>query len=362
MNIHRRIVEFIDSGRSFAVALVLKAEGSTPRDAGVRAIVDETGRIWGTLGGGVVEAQAQTRAVEACGSGHAVVFDVRLDSPNAREHDPICGGAMRLVADPAAAVSRDHYARAAEALARRQRGVLLTTVRVCGQAQVEVQWLPEEVATGDAQPGPELPFPGAEAIAECLARETAQLFVQSAEEGEAPVEVLVEPVIPRPLLLIVGGGHIGQALTRQAVLIGFDVTVIDDRPEFADPSRFPEEVSTRCGDVARELAAAPIADDTYIVVVTPEHKQDAEALAACIRRPAAYIGMIGSKRKVALIRQNFLESGLATQDEFSRVFAPIGLDIGAVTVPEIAMSIAAQLVAVRRQGSAYTPPADMTLP
>jgi xanthine dehydrogenase accessory factor len=162
------------------------------------------------------------------------------------------------------------------------------------------------------------------------------------------MQALLEPVVPRPLLLIAGGGHIGQALARQAVLIGFDVTVLDDRPEFADPARFPESATTRCAPVAESIASFPVARDTYIVIVMRGHRHDAEALEACIHAPAAYIGMIGSTRKAALMRQSFLEPGIATEEELDRVFAPIGLDIGAATVPEIATSIAAQLVAVRR--------------
>jgi xanthine dehydrogenase accessory factor len=151
------------------------------------------------------------------------------------------------------------------------------------------------------------------------------------------------------MLLIVGGGHIGQALARQAILVGFDVVVLDDRPEFTDPALFPEGVATRCGDIREEVEASAIGRDTYIVIVTRGHKHDAEALEACIHAPAAYIGMIGSKRKVALMRQDFIESGLAGEEEFGRVFAPVGLDIGAVTVPEIAASIVAQLIEVRRK-------------
>ena len=349
VDIHRKIVEFIDSGRPFAVALVLNASGSTPQRAGVRAIVDGTGKICGTIGGGFVEADTQRRAVEACRSGHPVVFDFYLDNAYARDAGAICGGSMRILVDPTAAKDRESYAQAAEAFQRRERGVLLTTVRTGTQTEVTVQWYPEEAIPSDAD------FPGAEAIRSCLARGTPQISVENSQEPEASMEVLVEPVAPKPLLLIVGGGHIGQALALQAVLIGFDVTVIDDRPEFADPALFPEGVETRCGDVPKEAAAFPIDKDTYIVVVTRGHKHDAETLEACIHAPAAYIGMIGSERKVDLIRKGFIESGLATEEEFDRVFAPIGMDIGAITVPEIAMSIAAQLIAVRRQGDDKVP-------
>jgi xanthine dehydrogenase accessory factor len=282
------------------------------------------------------------------------VFDFHLDDDYTRDTGAICGGSMRILIDPTAVKDRESYAQAAESLEVRERGVLLTTVRAAAETAVTVEWYPEEDIP------PEVGFPGAEAVRLCLARERPALFVDDSQPDET-VEVLVEPVIPEPVLLIVGGGHVGQALARQAVLIGFDVTVVDDRPEFTNPALFPEGVGTLCGNVPKKVAAFHIAEDTYIVVVTRGHKHDAEALEACIHSRAAYIGMIGSKRKVTLIREKFLESGIATEEEFGRVFAPIGLDIGAVTVGEIATSIAAQLVAVRRKGRDHTPPGDMVL-
>jgi xanthine dehydrogenase accessory factor len=256
---------------------------------------------------------------------------------------------MRILIDPTASKDREAYARAVRARKQRERGVLLTRVREAGQTEAAVQWLPENAVSEAAG------FPGAEAIRSCLAREAAQVFAPEQPERGACMTVLVEPVIPNPSLLIAGGGHIGQALARMAVTLGFDVTVVDDRPEFANPALFAEGVTARCGDIAKEVAAFPVTSDVFIVLVTRGHKQDAEALEACIHKPAAYIGMIGSRRKVAMIRKSFMESGLATEQELERVFAPIGLDIGAITVPEIAASIAAELVAVRRKGSAQKP-------
>jgi xanthine dehydrogenase accessory factor len=353
LDIHQKVVELIDGGSSFAVALVLKAEGSTPRKAGVKAIIEQTGNIWGTLGGGAVEAETQRRAVEACQLKRPIVFDFYLHGTSRKDEVPICGGSMRILIDPTVEKNRASYAQAAEAIQRRQRGVLLTTICTTAQADVTMQWLPEQdVPSGSA-------FPGVRDISSCLASEEPQLFTESLQKPDAFIEVLVEPVIPKPLLLIAGAGHIGQMLALQAVLIGFDVVVMDDRPEFTDQALFPEGVTTLCGDIPKEMADFPIADDTYIVVVTHGHKLDAAALEACIHSPATYIGMIGSKRKVALLRRSFVESGLATEEEFDRVFAPIGLDIDAVTVPEIATSITAQLIAVRRKGRTHTPPGDM---
>jgi xanthine dehydrogenase accessory factor len=344
--IYEQVVEFIDAGRSFALAAILRAEGSTPRKAGGRAIIDEKGGIFGTLGGGAVEAEAQRRAVEVCKSKQTIVFELALEGACISDDAPICGGNMRILVDATVEKDRGAYAQVAQAVRQRLCGVLLTTVCTGAETEASVQWVPQEAI------GAEGCFPGGEAISSCLGCEEARLFVQDGQEASIRKEVLVEPVIPRPMLLIVGGGHIGQALARQAILVGFDVVVLDDRPEFADRALFPEGVRPQCGDIRKEVEAFPIGRDTYIVIVTRGHKHDAEALAACIRAPAAYIGMIGSKRKVALMREDFIESGLAGEEEFGRVFAPVGLDIGAVTVPEIAASIVAQLIAVRRKGSA----------
>jgi xanthine dehydrogenase accessory factor len=211
---------------------------------------------------------------------------------------------------------------------------------------VESRFVTEPETNSDAG------VPGPDQLQACLSGEAVELFTTTDPAGGERVEVLVEPLIPKPVLLVVGGGHVGQAVAAQAASLGFEIVLIDDRPGFADPALFPPGVQTRCGDVAREVAAFPVQSDTFIVLVTRGHQHDTAALRACIRRPAAYVGMIGSRRKVPLVRRQFLEEGWATADEFDRVYAPIGLDLGAVTVPEIAASIAAQIVAVRRKGSA----------
>ena len=354
IDIFQKVVEFIDTGRPFALALVLKAEGSTPRKAGVRAIIDQSGKIFGTLGGGIVEAQAQNRAIESCRSKKPVIFDIQLQGADRTDDEPICGGQMRIGIDPTVSKNRSVFLKVAEAVRLRRKGVVLTTIINAAQTQINYQWFPDESIP------PDITFPGIDEIRSCLVHETPQLYTEKSEHTDVVTEVFVEPIIPKPLLVIAGGGHIGQALAMQGSLVGFDIVVIDDRQEFTNPALFPGGTTTRCGDISEQLAAMPIGKDTYIVIVTRGHKHDAEALEACIHKPAAYIGMIGSRRKVALIRKNFIETGIATSEEFDRIFTPIGLDIGAVTVPEIAASITAQLIAVRRKGVFHTPK-DMVL-
>jgi xanthine dehydrogenase accessory factor len=351
-DLYEAIANRINKDAHFAVATVLKAQGSTPCKAGAKAVIEADGSILGTIGGGAVEAHAQRLAVEAIKSGRPLVFDFNLEGNAVKAGDPICGGTMRVLVDSALKQGhRTGYADAALARKRRQRGLLITAVQSCKAPAPDR--LPEiKVVFYREQDVAETTFATADELRSILKSRETKLFVEgSAEEGPR-LEVLVEAIVPNPLLAIAGGGHVGQALALQADLVGFDILVIDDRPEFTDGRLFPEGATTRCASIAKEIAGLSIGDDTYIVIVTRGHQHDAEALAACIRKPAAYIGMIGSRHKVAMMRKEFIESGKATADEFDRVFTPIGLDIGSVTVPEIAASIVAQLIAVRRKGAA----------
>ncbi|MBN2476419.1 MAG: XdhC family protein [Pirellulales bacterium] len=345
-DIYRTLVELADQGRAFVLAVVLGADGSTPCKAGSKAIVDAEGVIQGTIGGGLVEAETQRRAAETIRIGRPIVLDFNLEDGAVGGARPICGGAMRVLMDPTAARHRAAYDAASALRLGRRRGVLLTTVRGRKRPQVAVECLAAQAIA------PELGFPGAEAARSVLEHEEPRLFVSESTPGEERLEVFVEPLMPRPTLLIVGGGHVGQAVAAQAALVGFDIVVIDDRPEFTRPELFPRGATAYCGSIGEEVARFPIEADTYVVIVTRGHQHDADALAACLHQPAAYVGMIGSRRKVAMMRQDLVASGRAAPAEFDHVYAPIGLDIGSVTVPEIAACIVAQLIAVRRKGAA----------
>jgi xanthine dehydrogenase accessory factor len=348
LSIYRTIVELIDGGNPLATALVLSTQGSTPQRAGARAVVEQSGRLWGTVGGGAVEAGTQRAAAAACLSQRPCLLDFELDNLDAAGEGAICGGRMRLLVDPTVARHRTGFDHAVRALADRSRGCLVTTIRTAHEVKVEVIWMTEasRPAVGT--------YPDAEVIRSCLESGRPARFVAEGDAAKWAEEVFVEPVLPQPLLVIAGGGHVGQAVAAEAVRVGFDVTVIDDRPEFAAAALFPPGVAVACGPIPEQIAARPLDNGSFVVLVTRDHRHDAQALAACIHRPLAYLGMIGSQRKVALVRKQFLETGLATEAEFDRVRAPIGLAIGAETAPEIAVSIVAQMIAVRR-GAALQP-------
>jgi xanthine dehydrogenase accessory factor len=178
----------------------------------------------------------------------------------------------------------------------------------------------------------------------------ARLSRRGAESSGGAYQVMLELHEPPATLVIVGGGHIGKALATIGGLCGFAVVVVDDRPDYANQERFPEAGRVICGDFAEVLRGLPIDSNTYIVTVTRGHKHDEESLRQVAGSPAAYVGMIGSKRRVAAVLQHLMDEGLDAE-AVRRVHTPIGLDIGAETPEEIAVAIMAEVVQVRRGGS-----------
>lgn len=342
MEIYRKALEWLDEGRTFALGTVVFAQGSTPQKAGSKAIIDDQGNQAGTLGGGLVEADGLVQMSQALSDNTARLYEFRLDEAYSREAGPICGGVMRLFANPGTRANVENYRKAVEAVEKRERGLLVTTLSGDPQPTGQATWFTVENGTAEALGC------RTEDIEHCL-QEEVPLLVETKSGGEA----FIEPVVPRPRLLIVGGGHVGQAVARQGVDLGFEVTVYDDRPELARPELFPEGVHAAHGDLRELVSAFPKEADTYILLVSKGHKPDAEALEGCIHSTLLpYLGMIGSERKIRFLHKHFIKEGIATEDEFNRVVAPIGYDIGAVTVPEIAVNIAAQLVAARRRPAA----------
>ena len=163
------------------------------------------------------------------------------------------------------------------------------------------------------------------------------------------LEVFIEPILPQPVAYIFGGGHISIALAKAASAAGFGIVVIDDREQFANRERFPmaQELYTSYEDAFARLEPNQA---SYLVIVTRGHRDDMRVLGWAVRTQARYIGMIGSKRKVISVYQALGKEGYAAE-EFSRVYAPMGLEIGALSPEEIAISITAELVAVRRNSN-----------
>jgi xanthine dehydrogenase accessory factor len=246
-----------------------------------------------------------------------------------------------VLVDPGVEAAKGVFGSALEGFRRRRAGTLVSRIVPGrdGTAAVKRGFLPAGAPAGPGDPvfGHLAP----DVLGDILAGGEARLL----REGDRLT--FVEPVLPLPRLVVVGAGHIGRAVAHLGSRLDFSVTVIDDREEFANPGNVPEADEIQAADIGNAVGRTEDSPDTYFVIVTRGHRKDAEALRAAIGKGAAYIGMIGSRTKVELMKREFLEAGWATAETWDRIHAPIGVDIGSKTVEEIAVSIAAELVKVR---------------
>src|SRR6266853_2076011 len=168
------------------------------------------------------------------------------------------------------------------------------------------------------------------------------------------LDIFVEPILPPALLYIFGAGHVSVNLYQVARRAGFEVIVVDDREAYANRQRFPEAKEIIAEDFDRVMAQLNPGEAAYLVIVTRGHRDDMRVLRWAVQTPAPYIGMIGSKRKTIAVFRELTKEGLSAQ-LFERVHAPVGLDIGAITPEEIAVAIAAELIAARRHAERALP-------
>jgi xanthine dehydrogenase accessory factor len=321
-----KLVELLARGGRFALATLVEAGGSTPQVPGATAVFSPAGLEAGTVGGGLLEARVETAAKEALRDGQARLLEIRLDADPSDMEGAICGGTARVLVDPGVGAAAAVYAAALDGFRRRRPGLVATRVTEAGvglPVTVDRRWIPADAAAAAPAEGRPRLVPGSGGF------------------------LFLEPVRPLPRLVVAGAGHVGRAVARLGALLDFSVTVVDDRAEFANAANVPEADEIVAADIGGTLAALAPGPADFFVIVTRGHAKDGEALRAVIRREAAYVGMIGSRTKIGLMRREFLDKGWATEAEWSRVHAPIGLDIGSKTVEEIAVSIAAELVRVR---------------
>jgi xanthine dehydrogenase accessory factor len=343
ISVYSFLRDLIGAGKTAALAVILEAKGSAPQAAGASALFSGRGLLCGTVGGGVLEATAEKKARWALRQKQALAFDFKLDEGPSEEEGALCGGEVKVLIDPRPDRDRAVWLRMGRSQEARRPGLLATHLlqKKNGQTTIRRHWLAGPTSAR-LKLSPPFSFFG-EYIQAAL-RDGRIRFLE-----RPPESLFIEPWTPPPRLIIAGAGHIGQAVSRLGGMLDFEVTVIDDRPEYANAKRFPEADRIVARDIGRAVRETPLGADAYLVIVTRGHARDADALKAAIKRPAAYVGMIGSRRKVRLMRRLFLERGWATPRQWARVHTPIGLPIGSQTVAEIAVSIAAELVKVRQE-------------
>ncbi len=328
------IVEAIAEREGNAVVVtVIEVTGSAPRHPGSAMLVRADGAglaVTGSVGGGAGEAGALEAARAALADGHSRVVEFEMRGADPEGDDVICGGTSRMLVEYIEDFST--YRKARDELRAGRRVVLDKRIvdAACGGTE-GARSVAATIRVADAASSPAL---------ERAIRSGAPSY-----DGETGS--FLDPVLPAEKLLVVGGGSVALAVVAAAKPLGFDVTVIDDRPAFASPERFGPGVRAIHGSYKELIDAFPFDEATYAVVLTRGHLFDLEACRAVLSRPRRYIGLIASRRKGALLRERLASDGFANAD-IASIHSPIGLEIGAETPEEIAVSIVAELVSVRR--------------
>ena len=304
---------------SVVIATIVKVIGSAPREVGAKMAICADRSIIGTIGGGAGEGKVIQSALQVLETGKKQLIEIDLTGTPGKDIQGICGGKVQLWLEKWSGESAISLVdRILELFQTGQSGKLITPY------------------IDDTYP-----YLYASSASLC---EAVSFRAASSAPSTSPAH-FIETIQPPPTLLIIGGGHVALALAQTASFAGFQIAVQDDRPEFVTPQRFPQAtlLSSSITDTLDKLATH---SQIYIALVTRGYPQDIAALQAILERSLAYqyLGAIGSQKRIRMIRQ-------AVRSEIPNFYAPIGLDIGALTPEEIAVSITAELIKVRRGGT-----------
>jgi len=327
------MLQALAQGEGVVLCSILASSGSTPRGVGAKMAVFADGHTEGTVGGGAVELESGKLAMEVLKTKQSLVHGYCLAPNEVADIGMICGGNVTVYFqyfDPA-----DENGRA-----------LLQGILELLRGDDD-SWLVYRMDGGRVSAMGTFDEAHGLRFTDCITPEALRpMLLSNAFTKKGDPGYYIEPLTQPGHAYIFGGGHVSQALVPAIAAVGFRPVVYDDRPEFAAPALFPQAETALCGpfeELSRQITVTP---DDYVVIMTRGHQADYEVLSQLLRSGAKYLGCIGSKRKLALCRDRLLEAGF-TAEEYQRVHAPIGLAIGAETPGEIAVSVTAELIAVR---------------
>ncbi|CAL9392816.1 putative xanthine dehydrogenase subunit A [Streptomyces sp. enrichment culture] len=351
LDIAEQLHRWVEQGRDFAVATVVAVSGSAPRRPGAALAVDTEGTAVGSVSGGCVEGAVYELCRRALADGESVVERFGYSDADAFAVGLTCGGVIDILVTP---VRADDPVRPVLAVAARGEAAALARV-VAGPGDLVGRALavrPDGTRYGGLGAHPDLDRTvAAEAGAFLDAGRTGT--VEIGAEGSrcgAPLTVLVESSVPPPRMIVFGAIDFAAALVRAGKFLGYRVTVCDARPVFATEARFPDADEVVVAWPHAYLERTDVDARTVLCVLTHDAKFDVPLLERALRLPVAYIGAMGSRR-THLDREARLRAAGVTRRELARLRSPIGLDLGARTPEETALSIAAEIVAARRGGT-----------
>jgi xanthine dehydrogenase accessory factor len=336
----------LEQNEDFVLATLIEQAGSSPRVVGAKVIIKSDGSIVETIGGGLLEAEVMKAAADVYKTTGAQIRDFDLAGVDVSSMDAMmCGGKVEVLIEYIAANPENTKVFQAflKTLEERHKGFLIMSLGAARDQDMDS--VERCLATEDGAVYGTFSYPA----------EWLNTLIQGAAKEKWPVvqaieknRFLVEPSFAPATLHVLGAGHVGQQVATLAEINHFRTVILDDRPDFANRERFPTADDIRVvkpsfEDVFEGLSIDP---QSYVVIVTRGHRHDKSVLEQALRTEAGYIGMIGSKRKRNAVYKALLEQGFTRQD-LDRVYSPIGLDIGADTPQEIAVSIVAEMIKVR---------------
>ena len=334
MSFYEKLAAALTQNQPFVLALISGTKGSSPQRCGAKALFFPDGKIVGTLGGGCLEAEVHARARKALKTGEPATFEMVLDHNFGWDDGLICGGSVTGLILPRAAESAKLWRQLAAVTEPVCWGVKKDfSIALVGSAGLRPGASVDQSTSAGSETG--APNFADDSPSECLASPDDWLYT--------------ETVVPPTTLWIAGSGHVAQAVAPLALKLDFAVTIFDDRPELANHQYFPPEVQLRVGGW-HELLKMPLPKSpAFGLIVTRGHQHDALVLSEWIRHPFVFLGMIGSRRKARIMREQFLKQNIATAEQFDRIACPVGVEIRAQTTAEIAVSVLAQYIQKRAE-------------
>ncbi len=337
-NIYKKLVDYLEANHKAMLATIIWTSGSTPAPAQSKMLLSINGeRIAGTIGGGCIEGDIMHRTAALEDKNKATILYFELDEVE-KESGLICGGSLKVLLEPITQDFIELFSILSKRIEQGQNSVLVTEYL---EEQPTIKNLFDE----------NFSLLCGKSISKDLKIESPFLKQVTYILQQKDSLYIFEPIEGKIPLFVFGGGHVGAAISKFASSCGFSVTIVDDRTEYTDKIKFPETDRTIClpfRDISDEIG---INENSFVIIVTRGHSFDELVLEKVINYDPKYIGMIGSKKKVIVTYQHLIKKGIS-KEKLKKVYAPIGLDIGAVSVDEIGISVVAELIKVRRKETA----------
>ena len=342
-------VDDLNNGQPCVLATVVRTKGSTPQKAGAMLLVRQDGSGLGTLGGGCVEGDIWFAAKEILRQNGGPEFkDYYLNEDIAARDGLVCGGTMYFYLEPLRE-PEDFLSIGNEIVEAYDGGQPVSMATVVNTKEGGPTLGAKLLLRVDGSVSGTLGSPELDAQAVVIAERVADVGSNEAFSTSEGTEVFVEGFTTPPTLVMVGGGHVGKATADLAHSLGYRVYLVDDRPEFSNEERFPYADETIVAPYDKWADQLDLNVNTFVVVATRGHRYDDMALESALSTRARYIGLLGSRRKTIMIYQRLLQQGVPL-DRIKEVYAPIGLNIGALEPEELAVSIMSEIIMVRRGG------------